>query len=283
MLNERFTSQIDSESDRDCCTTLYTGTLKWWPFQCSIPIWYNCRSRLRRASEDLKKATWILTTSANSPRKFKIHGCLCSNACSLNCWFKRLNCQFKLLNRQVQVLNRLFKTQGPCNWWLFSSFRPKMVFGQCQEEQSLQELAGSLQEWSSAWISIKTSSWCYDINCQVPIRSNLQGKSTSQVFSFWGIVFWSADNCSFCLVYQAQQSLSCHFAQFLCPPSYVTTPDKTLFPLLTFNKERVVCKFYVNLYLKVDVEVVKELYSISLHLTWILSPVELQPSDFFSA
>ena len=164
--------------------------------------------------------------------------------------------------------------------WLFSSFRPKMAFGPCREAQALQERAGSSQEWSSAWISIKTSSWCYDINRQVPIRS-IKGNRPRNFFWLWGIVLNISicrpkiklflSDYSFCSDHQAQQSFRCHSDQFLCLPSYVTTPDKTLFSLSTFNKESVVYKFYANLYLKVDVEVSKELYSISMLLIWILS------------
>ena len=112
-------------------------------------------------------------------------------------------------------------------------------------------------------------------------NSNNQGKSTSKKNWLWGIVLNISicrpkiklflSDYSFCSDYQAQQIFSCHSDQFLCLPSYVTTPDKTLFPLSTFNKESVVYKFYANLYLKVDVEVSKELYSISMHLIWILS------------
>ena len=52
--------------------------------------------------------------------------------------------------------------------------------------------------------------------------------------------------------YQAQQSLNCHSAHFLCLPSYGTTPDKTHFYPVMLS---ILCKFYAILS---DIAVVKE-------------------------
>ncbi len=85
-------------------------------------------------------------------------------------------------------------------------------------------------------------SWCYGINLPSSNWIN-QGKSLNFTKKnwLWGTILiilicrlkikLFLSDYSFCSAYPAQQSLSCHSAQFLCLPSFVTTPDKTLYIL----------------------------------------------------
>jgi hypothetical protein len=110
----------------------------------------------------------------------------------------------------------------------------------------------------------------------------------------WGLqiirLLWSTDHNSgeFYLIiysatdYQAQQSLSCHFSHFACPPSHegCTLPD-TFFSL-KFIKERILCKLlYAILWRKVENMFLEEVSSILIHQIWIRAPQTLSSTILF--
>ncbi len=113
------------------------------------------------------------------------------------------------------------------------------------------QLTGCLLQRFNSWNSTTTSSSCYRKNSYPQIRLTKEDSPQNiswglQIVSIisipWPQLRWILSNYSFKPDYQAQESLSCHFSHFACPPSHegYTSPDT--FYSLTFIKERILCK-----------------------------------------
>jgi hypothetical protein len=107
----------------------------------------------------------------------------------------------------------------------------------------------SLQHFYS-WNSTTTSFSCCRKNHNPQIHSMKDSPQNIsrglQIISIilipWPQLRWIISRHSFWPDYQAQQSLSCPFSHFACPPSHEAYTSPDTFFLLAFFKERILCK-----------------------------------------
>jgi hypothetical protein len=147
----------------------------------------------------------------------------------------------------------------------------------------------SLQHFYS-WNSTTTSFSCCRKNHNPQIHSMKDSPQNIsrglQIISIilipWPQLRWIISRHSFWPDYQAQQSLSCPFSHFACPPSHEAYTSPDTFFLLAFFKERILCKWYAILWQKVENMFVEAVSSVSIHQIWFPSTSESEAQTLSS-